>query len=241
MTDKYLFLFGGNPSLEKANKVFIEKAGGKDAKIALLIMNREGWKEYIPRYTTTWKDQGVEHYSVVLPDDEGHLNFEEAIAILRESTGIYIGGGDTEKYHNYYAEEPIKAVLKECYNNGIPIAGCSAGALILPETCVISSNDSLSGEMIVKEGIGLLSNLLISVHYTEWNEEKNLYEGMARLKTRAGYGIDEEACAVFYNGEFEYAIGNEVHKIEIIDSFEGKYKISSYQHNNGSWEAPGGL
>jgi cyanophycinase len=229
MIDKYLFLFGGNPSLEPANKAFIEQAGGRDAKVALLIMNREGWEGYIPRYTTTWEDQGVEYYSVVLPDDEGHLNYEETISILRESTGIYIGGGDTEKYHNYYAKDPIKEILMECYNKGIPIAGCSAGALILPETCVISSNDTHSGEMIVKKGVGLLSNLLISVHYTEWSEENHLFEGMKRLKTRQGFGINEEACAVFKNGEFEYSIGDAVHNLEITNFSEGKYKITTYQ------------
>jgi cyanophycinase len=229
MTDKYLFVFGGNPSLERANKAFIEHAGGKDAMVALLIMNREGWQEYIPRYTTTWKDQGVEQYSVILPDDEGHLNYEETISILRKSTGIYIGGGDTEKYHSYYAKEPIKELLKECYNKGTPIAGCSAGSLILPETCLISSNDTHSAEMIVKEGVGLLSNLVISVHYTEWSEEQHLLEGMKKLKTRQGFGIDEEACAVFKNGKYEYTIGNAVHNLEITDFSEGTYKITSYQ------------
>jgi cyanophycinase len=217
MIDKYLFLFGGNPSLEDANKEFIAKAGGKDAKIALLIMNREGWEEYLPRYTSTWKSKGVENYSVILPDDEGYLDHTETISILRNSTGIYIGGGDTEKYHDYYTTEPIKTVLNECYNKGIPIAGCSAGALILPETCLISPSDTKSGEMIVKQGMGLLSNLLISVHFTEWNEEPHLLEGMRNLKIRRGFGIDEEACAVFKNGEFEYTIGNAVHKIEISD------------------------
>jgi cyanophycinase len=75
-------------------------------------MNRSGWKEYLPRYTDTWKRNGVEHYSVILPDDRGKLNEKEAIELLREAIGIFIGGGDTEKYQANYAKEPIKNILK---------------------------------------------------------------------------------------------------------------------------------
>jgi cyanophycinase len=229
MKDKYLFLFGGNPSLVEANKEFIKKAGGKEAKIVLLIMNRKGWEEYLPRYTDIWKREGIEHFSIILPDEKGCLNFDEAISILKGATGIFIGGGDTEKYHHYYAKEPIKSVLKECYNKSVPIAGCSAGALILPETCLISPNDSNSGEMIVKEGIGLLKNLLISVHFTQWNEEPSLLKGMQELRVTQGFGIDEEACAVFMNGNFVFAVGNTVHQIKLSDFTEGKYNITWYQ------------
>jgi cyanophycinase len=217
MVDKYLFLFGANPSLEEANELFIQKAGGRNAKIVLLIMNRSGWEDYLPRYTNTWKRNGVEHYSVILPNDQGKLNEKEAIELLKEATGIFVGGGDTEKYHAYYATEPIKSILKDRYSEGVPIAGSSAGALILPEICLISPNDSNNGEMLSKDGVGLLTDILIGVHFTEWNDENNLLAGMKKHKIRLGIGIDEEACAVFKNGKFESEFGESVHHIEIDD------------------------
>ncbi|OAB42766.1 cyanophycinase [Paenibacillus antarcticus] len=217
MTDKYLFLFGANPSLEEANELFIQKSGGQNAKIVLLIMNRSGWEEYLPRYTDVWKRNGVVHISVILPDDNGELNEKIAEELLQEATGIFIGGGDTEKYHAYYAMEPIKSILKDCYSKGVPIAGSSAGALILPEICLISPKDSSNGEMLSKAGIGLLSDILIGVHFTEWNDKVNLLEGMKNHKIRYGIGIDEEACALFKNGKFESEFGEYVHHIEIND------------------------
>jgi cyanophycinase len=217
MIDKYLFLFGANPSLEEANKLFIQKSGGHSAKIVLLIMNRSGWEEYLPRYTDAWKRNGVVHFSVILPDDNGELNEKKAVELLQEATGIFIGGGDTEKYHSYYAIEPIKSILKDCYSKGVPIAGSSAGALILPDICLISPNDSSNGEMITKVGVGLLSDILIGVHFTEWNDRVNLLEGMKEHKIRYGIGIDEEACALFKNGKFESEFGEYVHHIEIND------------------------
>nr|WP_245746112.1 Type 1 glutamine amidotransferase-like domain-containing protein [Evansella caseinilytica] len=155
------------------------------------------------------------------------MNYSEVTSILEESTGIFIGGGDTEKYHHYYANEPIKSLIKEKYNRGIPIGGSSAGALILPEISLISPNDTKNGEMISKDGIGLLNDILIGVHFTEWNKEKNLVAGMLKHKIAHGIGIDEEACAVFRNGQFENAYGEAVHHLRLTDIAEGKYeKIS---------------
>jgi cyanophycinase len=217
MANKYLFLFGANPSLEEANEKFIQEAGGPNAKIVLLIMNRSGWEEYLPRYTDVWKRNGVEDYSVILPDDQGELNEKAAIELLRKATGIFIGGGDTEKYHAYYAVEPIKSILKERYNEGVPIAGASAGALILPEVCLISPNDSKNGDMLSKDGVGLITNLLIGVHFTEWNDESNLIAGMKKHNIRYGLGIDEEACVIFKNGILEAEIGKSVHHIVLTE------------------------
>jgi cyanophycinase len=217
MVNKYLFLFGANPTLEEANEMFIRRAGGRKAKLVLMIMYRSGWEEYLPKYTDTWKRHGVERYSVIIPNDQGKLNELEAIELLREATGIFIGGGDTEQYHAYYATDPIKSILQDRYNEGVPIAGSSAGALILPEICLISPNDSNNGEVLSKVGVGLLSDILIGVHYTEWSDESNLLAGMKEHKIRYGIGIDEEACAVFINGKFESEIGDSVHHIEIDD------------------------
>ena len=154
------------------------------------------------------------------------MNYQEIIARLKESTGIFIGGGDTKKYHDYYANEPIKSLIKEQHNRGVPIAGSSAGALILPEISLISPNDTKNGKMISKNGIGLLTDILISVHFTEWNDEKNLVAGMLEHKIAHGIGIDEEACAVFRNGHFETAYGNAVHHVKITDFISGSYEIN---------------
>ena len=74
--------------------------------------------------------------------------------------GIFIGGGNTAVFQKVYCVEPVTNILKSKYQAGCPIAGVSAGALILMEHCVMGSeNDKAAAK--VTEGMGLLSGFLI--------------------------------------------------------------------------------
>ncbi|MCV4232337.1 cyanophycinase [Virgibacillus sp. LDC1] len=225
MRDRYLYLLGGHSFQAEANRQFIKQAGGSNARIALCIMNKPGWEEYVPLFQRMWKDSGAQDMQVIVPDDHGKLDMEHVEQVLSQATGIFIGGGNTEKYHHYYATGPFKELLIDRYEKGVPIAGNSAGALILPEICLISPLDNEQGVMLFKQGVGLFSNILISVHYTEWSDQSNLLEGMRTKKVKRGIGIDEQACAVFINGQLAYALGESVHEVIFEDVDLDQYTI----------------
>ncbi|MGE7056611.1 cyanophycinase, partial [Paenibacillus glucanolyticus] len=98
MRERYVYLLGGNSFQAEANRQFIEQAGGSDATIALCIMNRPGWEEYVPLFQQMWRESGAHDVQVIVPDAEGHLDMEHAEQVLSRATGIFIGGGNTEKY-----------------------------------------------------------------------------------------------------------------------------------------------
>ncbi|WP_231888206.1 cyanophycinase [Paenibacillus glucanolyticus] len=223
MRERYVYLLGGNSFQAEANRQFIEQAGGSDATIALCIMNRPGWEEYVPLFQQMWRESGAHDVQVIVPDAEGHLDMEHAEQVLSRATGIFIAGGNTEKYHHYYATGAFKDLLIDRYKNGVPIAGNSAGALILPEICLISPLDNEQSVMLFKQGVGLLSDVLISVHYTEWGDQTNLLEGMKAKKVQRGLGIDEQACAVFINERLASSLGESVHMVTIQDVEQDEY------------------
>ncbi|OME89712.1 MULTISPECIES: cyanophycinase [Paenibacillus] len=225
MRDRYLYLLGGHSFQKETNRQFVEQAGGSNARIVLCIMNRPGWEEYVPLFQQMWTESGARDMQVIVPDEDGILDMEQAEQVLSQATGIFIGGGNTEKYHHYYATGRFKDLLINCYENGVPIAGNSAGALILPEICLISPLDNEQSVMLFKQGVGLLSNVLISVHYTEWSDQSNLLEGMRTKKVKRGIGIDEQACAVFINGQLAYALGESVHEVIFEDFDPDQYTI----------------
>lgn len=187
-------------------------------------MNRPGWEEYVPLFQQMWAESGAQDVKVIVPDEDGKLDMEHE-QVLLQATGIFIGGGNTENYHRYYATGRFKELLINCYENGVPIAGNSAGALILPEICLISPLDNEQGVMLFKQGVGLLSNVLISVHYTEWSDQSNLLEGMRTKKVKRGIGIDEQACAVIINGQLAYALGEAVHEVIFEEDDLDQYTI----------------
>jgi cyanophycinase len=216
-----LFLLGGDAAFEVAAREFVSAAGGRGAQIALLLQGGQGWEKYVPRYVEPWLKLGIAGYRVIVPDEDGKLDLQTATATLHWATGIFIGGGHTPTYHRLYATEPIRSVIRKCHKKGVPIAGMSAGALIAPEICVMTSDETEDTSLEVLAGLGLVSDLIVDVHFSERNALPTLLGAMARAQTKTGWGIDEPACAVFENGRFKGALGQSVHEI-IMTDFETK-------------------
>lgn len=220
-----LFSLGGDAAFEVTAWEFVPSAGGRGAQIALLLQGGREWERYVPRYVEPWLKLGIAGYRVIVPDEGGKLNLERATATLRWATGIFIGGGHTPTYHRLYAMEPIRSVICERYDEGVPIAGMSAGALIAPEICVLQDEDSSEGTFRIEDGLGLMKEALVGVHFSERNALPTLLEAMSKTRTKTGWGIDEPACAVFENGRFKGALGRPVHEIVMTDFETKAYRI----------------
>lgn len=230
MVHKFLFLLGGsgNAIFDKVAEEFVPAAGGCDSAIALLMQGGHGWKKYVPEYIQPWIQRGVSKYHTIVPDENGILDLDAVSTKLREATGIVIAGGHTSTYHRLYATEPILSIIRESYYKGVPVAGCSAGALLSPEICVLPIDETNNASLRTVNGLGLVSNVTIGVHFTERNALPTVLEAMSRIQTQTGWGIDESACAVFENGQFKGALGRSVYEIVMTD-FEAKtYTVTEH-------------
>lgn len=210
--DKHLFLFGGAPpfTLDMARQ-FASMVAETGSPVSILFVEREGWEAYMPKYTQELERFGVREFNYLpLPTTP----VEEVIDRLRGSSGIVIGGGDTNLYADYIVDTPISQAIKESYETGIPVAGFSAGALISPELCVISPKDNVQNEFQSRKGLGLVSDILIAVHFTEWNDEDHLRNAVRRSNLPLNYGIDENTCVHLLNGQLHAMEGNGVYCLE---------------------------
>jgi cyanophycinase len=221
-----LFLLGGSAAFDVFAEEFVPAAGGGDVTIALLMQGDCEWEKYVPEYTEPWIRQGVSRYYPIAPDENGALDMEAASAKLREATGIFIGGGHTPTYHRLYATEPIRGIIRESYGKGVPMAGMSAGALIAPEICVLPPDETDDGSLQIVDGLGLISDVIVGVHFTEWNALPSVLEVMARTQTRTGWGIDDSACAVFEDGELKGTLGRSVYEVVMTDFEARDYRMT---------------
>ncbi|MBS4196829.1 Type 1 glutamine amidotransferase-like domain-containing protein [Lederbergia citri] len=210
--DKHLFLFGGGPpfTLNMA-KLFVRKTSHSKEPISILFVERDGWEEYMPVYTQALEDLGINDFHYLpLPN----IPIEQVIECLTKSSGIIIGGGDTNLYADYIVETEISNIIKERYKSGIPVAGFSAGALISLEQCIISPKDNAQNEFQQRKGLGLLSNVLIAVHFSEWKDEDHLRNAAVHFNGHVNYGIDESTGMYFLNGHLESTEGKGVYRLE---------------------------
>jgi len=221
MPHKLLFLLGGSAAFDVVTEEFVPAAGGRDATIALLLQGGAGWEKYVPGYIQPWIRRGVSRYCPIAPDEKGDWDLDAVLAGLREATGIFIGGGHTPTYQRLYATEPIRGIIRERYRQGVPVAGVSAGALIAPEDCVLSPDETGDTALDVVVGLGLVDDLLVGVHFTEQKGLSHLLDAMAQTRTKVGWGIDDSACAVFEDSQFKKTLGRSVYEIMMSD-FETK-------------------
>jgi len=226
MSHGLLFLLGGSAAFDVAAEEFVPAAGGCDATIVLLMQGGRGWEKYISEYTQPWTRRGVSRYYPIVPGEDGTLDLDAVSARLREATGIFIGGGHTPTYHRLYATEPIRSILRERYHRGIPIAGCSAGAVIAPEICALTPDETDDASLRIVAGLGLVSDLIVGVHFTERNALPSVLEVMAKTETQTGWGIDEPACAVFEDGQFKRVLGRGVYEIVMTDFETKTYRMT---------------
>jgi cyanophycinase len=80
---------------------------------------------------------------------------------LRASQALYLCGGDPGAARQVLSASPAEAVVLELYRAGVPIAGSSAGAMVLAGSCLVPSDG-----MVLRPGLGLLPGALVLPH---WN------------------------------------------------------------------------
>ena len=228
MPHRLVFLLGGSAAFDVVAEEFVPAVGGRDSTIALLVQGGRGWEKHVPKYTQPWTQRGVSRYYPIAPEENGTLDLDAVSTKLREATGIFIGGGHTPTYHRLYATEPIRSILRERYREGVPIAGCSAGALIAPEICVLSPDETDDTFLEIVAGLGLVSDLIVGVHFTEGDALPTVLEAMVETQTQIGWGIDGSACAVFEDGQFKRVLGRAVYEIVMTDFETRTYGMTEH-------------
>ncbi|MCT4792170.1 MULTISPECIES: Type 1 glutamine amidotransferase-like domain-containing protein [Exiguobacterium] len=192
MINQQLFLFGGGPPFTSGLcKTFVSCSNGT-GPIVLLYVPRPGssWADYAPTYTDALTACGAKAF-FHLPLSDSPT--DEQLAELVASSGIVISGGETERYQQFIVGTPIGALIQERFQHGVPVAGFSAGALLTPDECRIPAIDQRDGNALVLNGLGLLTDAVVSVHYDAWQEEANLRQAFRSTNSTFGYGLPERA------------------------------------------------
>lgn len=222
---RLLFLLGGSEEIfDLVAEQFVPAAGGSQARIALLLMGGEGWERHLPGYVAPWERRGAA-WEVVVPGADGALDVEAARAQLEQASGIFIGGGHSPTYHRLYATEPMRSLIRRRYRQGVPVAGLSAGALIIPERCLMVGRAPGDPPLSRRRGLGLVRGMVVGVHFQEEARLAPLLQAMARTRTAQGLGIGESACAVLENERLRRVLGRPLYQVTMTDFDSGSYAI----------------
>ena len=160
---------GGNLLIKNhtiVNKIVLSS---KIKRIIIFTVFRENWEPYMKKYTEVFQSHFPNLNVDYLLLDTEQIDFDSYL----DADLIIIGGGNTEKYIATYVNQEFKNYIELMLKKGAKVIGFSAGALLLGEKVYISSNDNSDHQIKIKNGLGLFSQFLISVHYDSWNDKAN--------------------------------------------------------------------
>ncbi|MDG7773639.1 Type 1 glutamine amidotransferase-like domain-containing protein [Streptococcus pneumoniae] len=164
-----IFLMGGNPPMKKYSIVDKIVLSTKIKRIIIFTVFRENWEPYMKKYTEVFQSQFLNLNIDYLLLDTEQIDLDSYL----DADIIIIGGGNTEKYISTYVNQEFKSYIDHMLNKEAKIIGFSAGALLLGEKVYVSPNDNSDHQIKIKNGLGLFSQFLISVHYDSWNDKAN--------------------------------------------------------------------
>jgi len=164
-----IFLMGGNPPIKNHTIVNRIVSSRKIERIVIFTVYRENWQPYMKKYTEVFQSNFSNLNTDYLLLDTEQIDFDSYL----DADVIIIGGGNTEKYLATYVNQEFKNYIVHMLNKGAKVMGFSAGALLLGEKVYVSPNDHSDHHIKIKNGLGLFSQFLISVHYDLWNDKAN--------------------------------------------------------------------
>lgn len=149
-----------------------------------------------------------------------HLPFFDRTPDLREHVMgqdiVFVGGGNVKSMMAVWRDWGFVEVLKEAYDEGIVLAGISAGAICWFEQAVV---DSYASGLRLIPALGFLSGSCCP-HYDGEAQRRPSYSAfVASGEAGPGIAIDDAAAAHFVNGK--------LHRCVTSISGSGVYSVSA--------------
>ncbi|HEW4356939.1 TPA: Type 1 glutamine amidotransferase-like domain-containing protein [Streptococcus pneumoniae] len=194
---------GGNPPIKKYSIVDKIVLSTKIKRIIIFTVFRENWEPYMKKYTEVFQSQFPNLNIDYLLLDTEQIDLDSYL----DADIIIIGGGNTKKYIATYVNQEFKSYIDHMLNKEAKIIGFSAGALLLGEKVYVSPNDNSDHQIKIKNGLGLFSQFLISVHYDSWNDKANK-DSAEELVNVPIIPLNDHSCLVLDK------LGNIIEKID---------------------------
>ncbi len=196
-----LFVYGGGINKEYV-KYTAELTKKEKPKICFIPTGAGDNVYYINHWYKLCSDLNVEPkvMKVWISSQYQNESFEE---ILMNVDAIIVGGGNTLNMLAIWKAQEIDLALEKAYNNGIIIAGGSAGSLCWFNA---GTTDSRPKELSIVNGLGFL-DYSHCPHYDSEESRRPLYhENILEKKLSNGYACDDNSGILFLNGKMSKSV-----------------------------------
>lgn len=196
---------GGGFSMEPDNQLldtYILNQSKKERPNICFLPTASGDQDnYIKRFYKSFTDMECipSHVSLFEP------NFTDLEDFIMIQDVIYVGGGNTRNMLVLWKEWGVDDILKKAYQNGVILAGLSAGSICWFEEGL---TDPLNGPLYNIKGLGLLHGSHCP-HYDGEEKRQSSYQRMLTTnEISAGYAVDDGAALHFIDEKLTKTISS---------------------------------
>jgi len=220
MKQQIIAMGGGGFSMEPDNlaldEYILEQANQPHPAVCFLPTASGDSPEYVVKFYAAFTklDCQPTHLSLF------RLPVADLAGFLLSQDVIYIGGGNTRSMLALWRGWGVNRILRKALENGVVLAGVSAGAICWFEQGI---TDSVPGELSVMPGLGFLPGSCCP-HYNSEEVRRPAYQRAVLFsEAKPGFALDDGAAAHFINGELSRGVRSRPEaKIYRVDTVAGE-------------------
>ncbi len=208
-----LVIIGGAEDREEDCRIlreFIRCAGGLEAKIIVMTVATEQSREVGDDYIRTFERLGVEDVRILDTMYRDDTSSESSLRAIQKATGVFFTGGDQARIVDTLKDTEIAKRLHQRFaDEGLVIAGTSAGAAMMPDMMIVEGDAETNPRVDTAEmgpGMGFLPDIVIDQHFAQRGRIGRLLSAMIQQSINLGFGIDENT-AVIVSGNIVKVVG----------------------------------
>jgi cyanophycinase len=178
---------------------FIELAGGRDARIAVISSASSMGTEAGERYQAVFSELGAEIVRPLHAITRSQANDESAAQTVRDATGVFMTGGNQLRLSSTIGGTRLADAILTRFQAGAVVAGTSAGASAMASHMIAfgASGATPKHRMAqIAAGLGLLPGVIVDQHFQQRNRLGRLLSLIAQNPSLLGLGVDEDTAGI---------------------------------------------
>ena len=179
-------------------KAFVERAAGGTGPIAIFACASGHPVEVASTYTRVFGFLGAEVRVVHLESRQQACD-PAKVALLDGAQAAFFTGGAQGRIISLIGGTPMAQAIRRAYNDGMAVAGTSAGASVLCEHMIAQGRSGYAprrASVTMAPGLGLTKRLVIDQHFAQRHRIGRLFAAVALNPFLIGVGIDEDTAVI---------------------------------------------
>lgn len=230
----FLAIGGGNlaESDEVLDEIFGYMSDRSDARIVVMTVATNIEEGTSTKYNSIFRKRGVTHVELVNIWQREDAFSKASMKKIERADALFFTGGDQKNVTGLMGGSPLDELLHERADDGILVAGTSAGAAMMSGSMIINGSSETTprvGCVDMAPGTGFITNSIIDTHFSQRGRHGRLLTAVAHHPQLLGIGLDENTAIRVQGNEFR-VVGDG--SVTVIDASKMDYSDMVYKRDH---------